>query len=62
MAGFVFYDYGNTFPGWSMSGFMIGKQFQRKGYGKIESYNHIGELARIENETTTSKEIRAANH
>ncbi|WWR21091.1 hypothetical protein V1226_06755 [Lachnospiraceae bacterium JLR.KK009] len=36
MAGFVFYDYGNTFPGWSMSGFMIGKQFQRKGYGKIE--------------------------
>ena len=36
MAGFVLYDYGNTFPGWSMSGFMIGKQFQRKGYGKIE--------------------------
>jgi hypothetical protein len=28
----------------------------------MEAYNHIGELARIENETTTSKEIRAANH
>ena len=27
----------------------------------MEAYNHIGELARIENETTTSKEIRAAN-
>lgn len=34
MVGFVLYDYDNTFPGWSMSRFMIGKQFQGKGYGK----------------------------
>lgn len=34
MIGFVLYDYDETFPGWSMSRFMIGKQFQRKGYGK----------------------------
>lgn len=34
MAGFVLYDYDDTFPGWSMSRFMIGKQFQGKGYGK----------------------------
>ena len=34
MMGFVLYDYDDTFPGWSMSRFMIGKQFQGKGYGK----------------------------
>lgn len=34
MVGFVLYDYDKTFPGWSMSRFMIGKQFQGKGYGK----------------------------
>lgn len=34
MVGFVLYDYDDTFPGWSMSRFMIGKQFQEKGYGK----------------------------
>lgn len=34
MIGFLLYDYDNTFPGWSMSRFMIGKQFQGKGYGK----------------------------
>lgn len=34
MIGFVLYDYDDTFPGWSMSRFMIGKQFQGKGYGK----------------------------
>lgn len=34
MGGFVLYDYDDTFPGWSMSRFMIGKQFQGKGYGK----------------------------
>ena len=34
MVGFVLYDYDETFPGWSMSRFMIGKQFQGKGYGK----------------------------
>ena len=33
MVGFVLYDYDDTFPGWSMSRFMIGKQFQGKGYG-----------------------------
>ena len=34
MVGFVLYDYDDTFSGWSMSRFMIGKQFQGKGYGK----------------------------
>lgn len=34
MIGFVLYDYDDTFPGWSMSRFMVGKQFQGKGYGK----------------------------
>lgn len=34
MVGFVLYDYDDILPGWSMSRFMIGKQFQGKGYGK----------------------------
>lgn len=34
MIGFILYDYDETFPGWSMSRFMIGKQLQGKGYGK----------------------------
>lgn len=34
MVGFVLYDYDESFPGWSMSRYMIGKQFQGKGYGK----------------------------
>lgn len=34
MVGFILYDYDDTIPGWSMSRFMIGKQFQGKGYGK----------------------------
>lgn len=34
MVGFVLYDYDDSYPGWSMSRFMIGKQFQGRGYGK----------------------------
>jgi len=34
MIGFVLYDYDDSYPGWSMSRFMIGKQFQGEGYGK----------------------------
>lgn len=34
MVGFILYDYDDSFQGWSMSRFMIGKQFQGKGYGK----------------------------
>ena len=34
IVGFLLYDYDETFPGWSLSRFMIGKQFQGKGYGK----------------------------
>ena len=34
MVGFVLYDYDETIPGWSMSRFMIGKQYQGMGYGK----------------------------
>ena len=41
MVGFVLYDYDDTFPGWSMSRFMIGKQFQGKGYGKCAALAFI---------------------
>lgn len=34
MIGFVLYDYDESLPGWSMSRFMIGKQYQGIGYGK----------------------------
>lgn len=34
MIGFILYDYDETFPGWSMSRFMIDKHYQGKGYGK----------------------------
>lgn len=34
MVGFLLYDYDETFPGWSLSRFMIGRQHQGKGYGK----------------------------
>lgn len=34
MVGFILYDYDDQIPGWSMSRFMIGKQYQGKGYGK----------------------------
>lgn len=34
MVGFILYDYDDTIPGWSMSRFMIGRQYQGKGYGK----------------------------
>ena len=34
MVGFILYDFDDTIPGWSMSRFMIGKQYQAKGYGK----------------------------
>lgn len=34
MVGFVLYDYDDSFPGWSMSRFMIGRQYQGRGYGK----------------------------
>lgn len=34
MVGFILYDYDEDIPGWSLSRFMIGKQYQRKGCGK----------------------------
>ena len=34
MVGFLLYDYDETYPGWSLSRFMIGKQYQGRGYGK----------------------------
>ena len=34
MVGFILYDFYDTIPGWSMSRFMIGKQYKGKGYGK----------------------------
>ena len=33
-AKFELYDFDDTIPGWSMSRFMIGKQYQGKGYSK----------------------------
>ena len=30
MVGFILYDYDDQIPGWSMSRFMIGKQYQGK--------------------------------
>jgi len=33
MVGFILYDYDDTLSGWSLSRFMIGKQYQGKGYG-----------------------------
>lgn len=34
MVGFVLFDYDPSIPGWSMSRFMIGTQFQGQGFGK----------------------------
>lgn len=34
MVGFILYDYDEDIPGWSLSRFMIGKQYQGKGCGK----------------------------
>ena len=34
MVGFILYDFDESLPGWSMSRFMIGTQYQGKGYGK----------------------------
>ena len=34
VVGFILYDYDEDIPGWSLSRFMIGKQYQRKGCGK----------------------------
>lgn len=42
MIGFVLYDYDDTLPGWSMSRFMIGTQFQGKGYGKQAVLDFLG--------------------
>jgi len=41
MVGFVLYDYDETIPGWSMSRFMIGKQFQGKGYGRAAASDFL---------------------
>ena len=34
MVGFLLYDYDVSIPGWSLSRFMIGEEFQGKGIGK----------------------------
>lgn len=51
MVGFLLYDYDETFPGWSLSRFMIGKQYQGKGYGKqavLKFFKYIKEKHRAE--------------
>ena len=35
MVGFVLYDYDETFPGWSMSRFMIGEKVRVKSNGMV---------------------------
>ncbi len=35
MVGFILYDFDEEIDGWSMSRFMIGKQYQGNGYGKM---------------------------
>lgn len=42
MIGFILYDYDETFPGWSMSRFMIDKHYQGKGYGKQAVLEFLG--------------------
>lgn len=49
MVGFILYDYDDTIPGWSMSRFMIGKQFQGKGYGKQAVMDFIEYFKKIHN-------------
>ena len=41
MVGFILYDYDEDIPGWSLSRFMIGKQYQGKGYGKRAALEFI---------------------
>jgi len=41
MVGFVLYDYDASLPGWSMSRFMIGSQYQGKGYGKMAALKFL---------------------
>lgn len=49
MVGFILYDYDFSLPGWSMSRFMIGKQFQGKGYGKQAALEFIDYFKRKHN-------------
>lgn len=50
LVGFVLYDYDSEIPGWSMSRFMIGEQYQGQGLGKIaviEFLKYLKEQMRI---------------
>lgn len=49
MVGFLMYDYDDTFPGWSMSRFMIGKQYQGNGYGKRAVLEFLAYFKRMHN-------------
>ena len=46
MVGFILYDYDDQIPGWSMSRFMIGKQYQGKGYGKQAALEFLDDFHR----------------
>ena len=39
MVGFILYDYDEDIPGWSLSRFMIGKQYQGKAAEKEQYWN-----------------------
>lgn len=41
MVGFILYDFDVSLPGWSMSRFMIGSQYQGKGYGKTAALKFL---------------------
>lgn len=51
MIGFVLYDYDPEIPGWSMSRFMIGEQYQGQGFGKkavLEFIKYMKEEMKIQ--------------
>lgn len=50
MVGFLLFDYDTEIPGWSLSRFMIGEQYQGKGMGKeavIQFLNYMKEEMKI---------------
>ena len=57
MVGFILYDFDDTIPGWSMSRFMIGKQYQGKGYGKqaVVAFGMLKSTVKVEQLEKVSK-------
>ena len=49
MIGFILYDFDETVPGWSLSRFMIGRQYQGKGFGKKAAMEFLDYFRRKHN-------------